>query len=61
MAENLVENLDITRVLFQGMQKKKYRSFITKHTAIDEEKFEIYRLFIFWVIPIYKSVKIVVN
>ena len=53
--------IKIIENLFSDMKRITKRSFITKNTAIGEEGYRISKTYIFWVIPIYKSVIIEPN
>lgn len=50
--------IDIIRELFNDMKKVSSRKFITKNTAIEGGKYRVSKIYIFWVLPIYKSVTI---
>lgn len=46
----------ILEAVFTDMNKITKRNFITKNTAIGEEGYKISKTYIFWIIPVYKSV-----
>ena len=50
------DKIKIIEVIFRDMNKITKRNFITKNTAIGEEGYKISKTYIFWIIPIYKSV-----
>lgn len=56
-----VENINITSELLGEMKRKSGRMFLNKHTAVEEGKYIVCRVYIFWVIPIYKSIRLIVG
>jgi hypothetical protein len=53
-----VVKIDIVSELLGDMKRSITRSFITKNTAIEDGKYKVYKVYIFWVIPIYKSITV---
>lgn len=58
MQDNVLLNIDIVEELLRDMKRMPNRSFITKNTAVEEGKYKVFRVYIFWIIPIYKSVTV---
>jgi len=50
--------IDIVGELLNDMKRNVTRSFITKNTAVEEGKYKVFRVYIFWIVPIYKSVTV---
>ena len=51
-------NVDTVDELLHDMKKTIARNFITKNTVIEQGKYKVYKIYIFWVFPVYKSVTI---
>ena len=50
---------NIKQDLVKNMKRWSARTFINKHISIEEGEYKVHKVYVFWVIPIYKYITII--